>query len=135
MVEQFTAQLDGLINRTKTRMEEVVKESVLRIGQTVVQRTPVQSGFLVGSWFVSINNGEVDFVGGEDTTGANSQIRIASALEAYQLGNTVFILNSTYYAPFVEFGTVKMAPRSFVRSTAGDAPQIVNATIRDFNLR
>ena len=135
MVERFTTQLDGLINRTRARLEEAAKESALQIGRTVVQRTPVQTGFLAGSWFVSINNGAASFQGSEDTTGANSKARIASGLEAYELGDTIYILNTTSYGEFVEFGTVKMAPRSFVRSTVGDAPQIVNATVRSFNLR
>ena len=135
MVERFTTQLDGLINRTRAILEEAAKESALQIGRTVVQRTPVQTGFLAGSWFVSINNTSASLQGSEDTTGSNSKARISSGLEAYELGDTIYILNTTSYGAFVEFGTVKMAPRSFVRSTVGDAPQIVSAAVRSFNLR
>jgi len=42
---------------------------------------------------------------------------------------TVFILNGARYARFVEFGTSKMAPRAFVRSTVAKATQIADRTI------
>lgn len=135
MVEQFMPQLDALINRTRARLEAAVKESALQVGITMVGRTPVQSGLLVGSWFVSINNINVTFTGSEDVTGANSKARVATGLEAYNLGDTIYILNTTSYGGFVEFGTTKMAPRAFVRSTAADAPQIVNAVVGSFNLQ
>jgi hypothetical protein len=115
-------------------MESAVQQIALELGETVINQTPVDTGFLKGSWFVSINNPSVSFTGVEDKSGSGSKSRIASGVQAYELGDTIYILNNTPYGPFVEYGTVKMAPRSFVRSTVGLAPQVVNATVRRFNI-
>jgi len=134
MVENFTTQLDGLLNRTRQRLESAVREAASEIGETVIDRTPVDTGFLRGSWFSSTNNPSVSFSGVEDKSGSSSKSRIDSSVETYELGDTIYIMNTTSYGPFVEFGTSKMRPRSFVRSTVGDAPQIVNAVVRRFNI-
>jgi len=134
MPENFSTQLDGLINRTRQRMESAVKEIASELGETVVSRTPVETGRLKGSWFSTLNNPSVTFSGVEDKAGTGSISRIDSAVQSYELGDVIYIINSTPYGRFVEYGTSKMAPRSFVRSTIADAPQVVNATVRRFNI-
>lgn len=134
MPESFSTQLEGLLNRTRQRMESAVKEIASELGETVVNRTPVDTGFLKGSWFASLNNPNVTFSGVEDKSGTGSISRIDGTIQAYELGDIIYIVNSTSYGKFVEYGTSKMAPRSFVRSTVADAPQVVNATVRRFNI-
>lgn len=60
----------------------------------VVNRTPVDTGFLRDSWTIDLQAKSID------------------------------IVNDAPYAPYIEYGTWKMEPRGMVRTTALEAEEI-----------
>lgn len=130
MTARVTVNMGNAIRQTKRRVETVVNEFTQDMAETVVSRTPVDTGFLRGSWFVSIGQRNEAFQGSEDKSGTQTVARMSIDIARARIGAVIYVLNGAAYAEHVEFGTQRMAPRAFVRSTVSDAPRILQDTIR-----
>lgn len=131
MTARVTVNMGDAIRKTGRRLETVALEFTQDLAETVVTRTPVDTGFLRGSWFVSLGEDMATFAGEPDKSGALTIGRVSMDIARANVGTDIInILNSAGYADHVENGTSRMAPRAMVRSTVADAPQIFQDTIR-----
>ena len=121
-----------MMEKTGRKMETVAREVSQDLAEEVVRRTPVDTGFLRGSWFAQVGSAEAAFEPVKDKDGAATIASIALdvASKPFKIGDTISILNQAAYARHVEFGTSRMSPRGMVRSTVADAPQIAARTIQ-----
>ena len=96
----------------------------------LVTNTPVITGALRAAWTISVDGVAVDAapavadLGGEATV-ARLQAEIAAAPD----GARVSFRSLAPYCGFVEFGTVWMAPRAFIRGTISRIPAIAAETL------
>jgi len=138
MVERLDVAIGGLINRTEERINATMSRIIIDVGETLISRTPVQTGRLVNNWVVSFDNPQAQSPENSPNPSATdsfSEIQSAANLFDINLNiDTISFVNTIPYGKFVEFGTFKMRPRAFVRSTVADAPQIVSAAVRSFNI-
>lgn len=117
----FTAQIKGFTDRSKEKMETVVKQSaqeVFSIAQTPKAqggRMPVDTGFLRNSMVASLNGATVG--GGADA--------YVMAVVGADLGDTIFAGWTAKYARFMEYGTSKTAANYFMLSAAQQWQAIV----------
>lgn len=130
MVARVTVDLTDIVKRTQRKLQTVAHEVTQDIALTAIDRTPVVTGNLKGHWFTSINDVNVSFDGEPDKDGAATIARVSFGISQSGIGDVINVLNGASYAQHVEFGTSRMAPRSFVRSTVNDAPQIAEQTVR-----
>jgi HK97 gp10 family phage protein len=86
--------VDRLNNAVKDKMEKFKEELAKEFLSRVQRRTPVITGKLLSGWRATVE------------------------------GDNIVIVNEVPYAPFVEFGTHKMAPRAMVRRTLEEMDQI-----------
>lgn len=129
MVARVTVDMGDIVKRTKRKLETVSHEITQDLAMTVIDRTPVDTGNLRSHWFVSINDANVSF--DNNIEGAPATVgRVSVGINQAGIGDVINVLNGASYAEHVEFGTSRMAPRSFVRSTVNDAPQIAEQTAR-----
>lgn len=138
MATSFKAQVRGWAELARVRAETFATLLIQDLGEVVIERTPVDTGFLRSSWYSVIgqpSEGPEGEVTGQDGSGealasqvANSKIaRVANKVDSSQLrGQVIWILNNAEYAPHVEFGTQNREPESMVRRTVRDAPQIAS---------
>lgn len=102
-------------------MDALARQTCLTISENVVKSTPVDTGFLRGSWQPSLN---APVVGeGVATIGA-----VASQVKA---GDIYWMTNGAQYAPFVEFGTSRMAGRFYVTDNMKKAPSVVSKLAKE----
>lgn len=130
----FHAHLERFAVKAKGRMEALAREFCSDLAEEVVRETPVITGFLRNSWHASINAAPAH--AGQDITAATGKGDVARVVmtgngpavaNSIKLGDVFYFTNGASYAVFVEYGTSKMAPRSFVRRTVARAPQIAEA--------
>jgi hypothetical protein len=82
------------------KIDDFMKEFLEIFLERVVERTPVKTGLLQASW-----GGEVK-------------------------GDVITIENPVEYASYVEYGTVKMAPRAMLRTTMEESDQIAQEAMK-----
>lgn len=119
--------IQALAKAVNVRLETFVQEVLNDVAETVVMRTPVDTGFLRGSWFASLDGPQ----GGssvKDPGGAATLGRMSVSLNGVKPGDKVWFVNQANYAYHVENGTSRMAPRGFVKSTINDVPLIIRRT-------
>lgn len=128
---QFSAQIAGIIEGYKDKMDKLVRTASYDLIELIVRQTPVKTGFLRGSWYVSIGSPESANPGSGNTVAT-----IGAALESAKAGDTIYFMNGAAYAMRLEFGfvgqdslgrTYNQQPRAFVRSAVVRWPTIVAA--------
>lgn len=117
----FTAQIKAFADKSKEKMEAVVKQSaqeVFNIAQTPKAqggRMPVDTGFLRNSLVASLNGSTVG--GGADA--------YVLAVAGAEIGDTIFAGWTANYARFMEYGTSRTAANYFMLSAAQQWQAIV----------
>lgn len=97
--EQFRIRISKYVDRTDRRLQEFSTEFPQEIARQIVENTPVKTGNLRASWYAS------------------------------WVGRVYRFTNGAAYAVFVEYGTVFMAPRYFVRSVIDRADEIARQVL------
>ena len=111
------------ISNQKAALLERVKADVRRLAERVVESTPVNTGAARSSWMAAINGDPGDTYAPAtgrpvDKNGSAALQQIDEAVDALQLGDTMEIVNTTYYLPMLENGSRTKAPGLFIRTAA-----------------
>lgn len=128
MVTKVTVDIDRAIRASQRRVDTFMSEFLQDVSERVVRRTPVDTGFLRGSWFPRLNGSPATYEGASDRTGATTIGRVAVATATARPGDTYEMVNQANYADFVENGTSRMAGRHFVKGTMAEASSIAIRT-------
>lgn len=116
----FALDIARFVEKAKGQEDAFVRGFCNRLFYEVVRNTPVDTGFLRGSWGAVLN--------GRYTPSPDA---ITTVLTGYKPGDVVGLRNTASYAAFVEFGTSRMAPRAFVRNTLRRAQSIAKQTLQE----
>lgn len=116
MSKVFRAKIEGWRKATKAQIEGIARQTCMEMAERTVRATPVDTGFLRGSWQPSINAPIVK-EGSPDPTGAQAVAVLMAVGNQVKPGDRFYMLNNANYAKFVEYGTSKMAGRFFVQGT------------------
>lgn len=127
-METFSIQFHQITDDIKGKIDRVVSEILQDLNEEIVRATPVDTGFLRGSWWASIGNPSVSG-GAIDKSGGIAVARMNIVAAGVMPGQTYYAMNGAAYARYVEYGTSKMAPRSFVRQTMAKAVIIAELAI------
>ena len=109
ILKQITVDFDKLAAKAGVTVAQARNEYLNRLSLEVVRGTPVKTGRLRASWFLSPTlSSSPGASGGEATTGAPgmTMARLAGQSETLaQLDGSVYLLNGANYAIFVEART------------------------------
>ncbi|NAZ37150.1 hypothetical protein [Rubellimicrobium sp. CFH 75288] len=132
----FRASLAQWAHLTAEQTEAVARQVCFEAASRVVQNTPVDTGFLRGSWQPSIGAPLVkdEDLASVDPAGANAASQIALAVLQMKAGERFWMLNGCSYGRFVEYGTSKMEGRHFVQKVVQSWPAIVAHVMADLGL-
>lgn len=135
--KQFKAALAGWAEKVGQQVDALARQTCQETSERVVKNTPVDTGFLRGSWQPSIGSYSTDApkVGGQaDVT------LVCSGIAA---GDVYYMVNNTAYAQRIEYGfvgedslgrTYDQAGRYFVRDVVATYDQIVSDVAADLGL-
>ena len=136
MVQQVAVDIEEMARRTQRKVQTVINEFGQDLAEEALRNTPVDTGFLRASWYVSLDSpdGSSPNPDAEKSPGASippvTVARLSLTIHEAKPGQTLYFLNQANYAQHVEYGTSRMAPRGFVRQTINNAPAIAERTIR-----
>lgn len=140
MPNDFAVDIRKFVEKVKDREALFARELAQDLARKVIERTPVETGFLRGSWYASINNIAKTNNGRKDSSGAAALSTITLTFQNAKAGDTLYILNNANYARRIEFGFVGMtdslgrfytgpAPRAMVRRTIAEADEIAKQVL------
>ena len=149
----FRQQLDAFHAKLTLRAESAVREVVVQLGHTVVEKSPwgrwerwkpssqharpmppYVPGLFKGSWDYDFDAPPTTRLDSIDQTGGTSMARIGAARTTPAFV-THFIVNNTEYAEALEYGYAihnipdPTPPGGMVRTTALEFPSIVGAAL------
>lgn len=149
----FRQQLDAFHAKLTLRAESVVREVVVKLGYTLVEKSPwgrwerwkpssqharpmppYVPGLFKGSWDYDFDAPPTTRLDSIDQTGGTSMARIGAARSTPAFV-THFIVNNTEYAEALEYGYAihnipdPTPPGGMVRTTALEFPSIVGAAL------
>ena len=93
----FKLSLQKWAGGVKDKLEAIARQSCMELAERVVNATPVDTGFLRGSWQPSI--------GGPASFGAQAET-IAAVVSGLKLGEVFMMRNNAVYAMRIEYGFV-----------------------------
>lgn len=130
----FRVKIGEWAKATQAQLEGIARQTCMEMAQRVVQATPVDTGFLRGSWQPALNEPTTK-EGKPDPAGALAMAEIAAVTNAVKPGDRFYMMNNASYAHFVEFGTSKMAGRFYVQGTVKQWPQIVKQVAAELGMK
>lgn len=142
--QQFRAQLGAWAKQTQANLDALVRQSAQEVASQVVHATPVDTGFLRGSWQPSIGKpASDDGAAALDPGGGNTQAKIGITAAGMKAGEHFYMTNNAAYALRLEYGFVgadslgrnyNQAGRFFVGDTIKRWPMIVDEVAADLGL-
>ncbi len=130
---QFRADVSRWARAGEASLQALARQTCLEMAERVVVATPVDTGFLRGSWQPALG-APSDDPGQEDAAGAAALSKISLTVAGLTLGSTFYMTNGASYAKHVEYGTERMAGRHFVAGTVAQWRAVVAATAKDLRL-
>lgn len=137
MALSFASQVDAWTKKSKRRMTAVLHRSAEMIAEEVVERTPVDTGFLRHSFQASGEMMPMLRAGNRppDSAGPGSYSFDAGPInlvvQGVPLGKPIYLGFTADYAAFVEYGANGRSGVGMVRLTAQRWPQIVSAAVAE----
>ncbi len=148
--QEFAAAVGQWAERTKGRLDAVLRESASTLAETVIvgsvwgPGTPVDTGYARASWVASLNAPSDVLPAGPPPTAAGRArggVLYSSGLDAvggvigqFGAGQVLYLQNNTAYLAYLEYGlTVPKAsdtPPGWVAQASRQWPAIVAATTR-----
>lgn len=116
--KQFTADLSAWAKKAGAKLDALARQTSQEVAGRVVQATPVDTGFLRGSWQPSLN-------APKGAQGAAVVPNVGLVVAGMQAGDTFWMTNNARYARFVEYGTTKMRGRFYTTDTVSQWKSIV----------
>lgn len=133
----FSAKVDEWVGATKARAEAVFQTAAERLGEAIIEGTPVDTGFLRHSFQASaagippLVQGSAPPPSAKAGTFTYDAGPVNLIISNVQIGGTIYFGFTAGYAGHVEYGANGRPGRAMVRLAAQRWPQIVADTVRD----
>lgn len=120
------------IEETETKIDDVLQTIVLKIGNSVVTLSPVDTGRFKGNWQLSIDTGTSASILRYDQEGNTTLADMASKVNSFTAGQVAYIQNHVLYGDDLEHGYSPQArdPDGMVRVTKTKFLRIVDEAVR-----
>lgn len=114
---RFAESLGVVLQRCRDKQQLLVRKVALELTMGFVQMSPVDTGRFKNNWFGQVGAKNTSTTQSTDSSGTGSLERVSAAVNAFEIGHTIFITNSLPYARPLENGHSKQAPIGMVRLT------------------
>lgn len=118
------------IEETETKIDDVLQTIVLKIGNSVVTLSPVDTGRFKGNWQLSINTGTSASILRYDQEGNTTLADMASKVNTFTAGQVAYIQNHVLYGQDLEQGYSRQATDGMVMVTEVKFLRIVDEAVR-----
>ena len=130
-MKSIYSQLDEIAKRANGDMEEVAAASMLRLGNRIVQGSPVDTGRFKNNWMSAYGSLDPSTPRADNPSGAGSVTDLSVKVNDVQIGGAdFFFTNSLPYAYRLETGWSDQASQGVVAVNALSWEKIVTEEVR-----
>lgn len=122
----WSIPLDKLAERSKARLETVVRAVTLNLFVAVVRKSPVRTGRFRANWEVSYGAPKLTV---NDSTAAERADAVVREVITLPVGGVTFLSNALPYAYRLEHGWSKQAPAGMVRLSMVELEQHIRKAL------
>jgi len=126
----FASDLRRFANLTSQKMETVVKSSLVRIGSSIVVKSPVDTGRFRSNWLAAYGTADTTVNMSVDPSGQSSLNRLKMSVNGLNFREYFYFTNSLPYAKGLEYGDSMQAPSGMVRVSVAAWENILADEIR-----
>jgi len=126
----FASDLRRFANLTSQKMETVVKSSLVRIGTSIVVKSPVDTGRFRSNWLAAYGTADTTVNMSVDPGGQSSLNRLKMSVNGLNFHEYFYFTNSLPYAKGLEYGDSMQAPSGMVRVSVAAWENILDDEIR-----
>lgn len=126
----FASDLRRFANLTNQKMETVVKSSLVRIGTSIVVKSPVDTGRFRSNWLAAYGTANTTTNMSVDPGGQSSLNRLKMSVNGLTFREYFYFTNSLPYAEGLEYGDSMQAPSGMVRVSVAAWENILADEIR-----
>ncbi len=139
---QFKATLGAWATQVGDKLDALARQSAFRMSRNVIQATPVDTGFLRGSWQPSIG-APATGAASPDKSGSARMAQVALTVAGLKRGERFYLINNARYAMRLEYGFVgedslgrsyNQQGRFYVGDQIKRWPQVVAAVAQELKL-
>jgi len=127
---KFSIGVKNWVKKTNKHLNKVVVQINILIFETLVDRSPVDTGLFKGNWQVFVNTPDEDVVDTKDKNGSKTKATGRRILRSVQPGDITYMMNNLPYARRLEYGWSQQAPQGIVRLTVTQFKPLVALAIR-----
>lgn len=122
MQYDFSKQIEAIVERTKIKMDLVVRKFCFEMFSDIMMASPVDTGAFRGNWMLSVGAPNISTNADSKLSSDNSALAainasMATSINKDALGKTIYFTNSMPYAYRLEHGWSKQAPAGMVNVT------------------
>lgn len=139
----FLDTINRWVEETETRVDDILQTIVIKVGESVVRLSPVDTGRFRGNWQLTIDSLAGSSLLRYDQDGQSTINEIASKANSFTAGQVAYIQNHVLYGDDLEWGNYngptakvtdegfsRQAPSGMVRVTEAEFMNIVNEAVR-----
>lgn len=127
----FALQLAAFADKCGKNAEMAVKKVSIDVLAKVVQRSPVDTGRFRGNWVMSVASPNITTKDVTDKSGDATISHESANLQAFKLGESVYIMNSLPYSLRLENGYSQQAPGGMVKLTIAEFQPLVDQAAKE----
>lgn len=139
----FMDTINAWVEETELKLDEVLQTITIKVGESVVMLSPVDTGRFRGNWQLTIDHGSDSSLLRYDQTGQQTINALASVAKHFTAGQVAYIQNHVLYGNDLEHGLYngptqkvtdagfsRQAPSGMVRITELKFASIVSEAVR-----
>lgn len=99
----LASDLRRFAQKSNQKMETVIKSSLIRVGSSIVAKTPVRDGRLKNNWMSAYGTIDTTVTQSVDPSGSQADSRLRVAVSGVKVGEVFYFTNSLPYAYRIEY--------------------------------
>ena len=123
----FSRDIKNWTAKVELAANLVLRGTALDLAASIIKRTPVDTGRLIGNWQTEINGFPTTEVNSTAGAAINKAKNVTSKAKA---GDSIYIVNNLSYAPVIERGDAHREPVGMVRLTIQAFKRVVAANAK-----
>ena len=122
----LASDLRRFAQKSNKKMETVIKSSLIRVGSSIVVKSPVDTGRFKNNWLGAYGTVDTSVTQAVDASGAQAIGRLTQKAAGVSVGEAFYFTNSLPYAYRIEYeGWSQLAPAGMVRVSVAAWENIV----------
>lgn len=127
----FKDDFTKIIEKTKGRVDYVVKKATMRVFESVIMKSPVDTGRFRGNWIATTGTPSFMYYDDvKDKPGRATKAAARRVINGSRIGGITYLVNNLPYAYRLEYGYSQQTPNGMVRISVAEFEQWLKEAAR-----